>query len=788
MDAEQDFISPSHSLRMLGALYELQKGGRLCDVYVTALGSTIPAHRIVLMVASPVLKHKLEIMMSVGKGFINFVGVTPDVLQAVVDFVYSGKLHVTNQNVHNLLQFCYDLQLNEAVELCNNFIRIFKSEDRGEKECPDTYRLSELQDDTRVSNDNKHMNTSENSSDAEDLPSSWEARRSSLKKVRTSSLIACQKTLKQSTSTNSGVTTRSRKKRKNQELEQVNKYITTFKSDKQKAKVKLEKKNVVVKKRVKDKIKLHSNHHEQKEIYKEVENTYKLENGMEANIENSKKYIASERLNSDSTEKDTSGTKDKISKDEVEPFNSDIKSSGLPHFDNVQEKKEGTPKAKKQLSFSCQACDKILSTAKRLAFHEFSKHGIPYDTKRYTMFACDVEGCIYVAANKHNLLTHQKSRHGNERPHTCEFCGKSFKLPNVLATHRNIHTNAKIYQCPDCPETFNQQAGLDIHIKRRHKGQECWGELCHLCSEKFLQKSELCWHLFKAHQVPLPDRYKVYTCEMCAYQTKSNQDLERHKNAHQGIKQFTCDVCQKSCSTKSELKRHKKFHGEKTCKCTYENCTYACVDMIGLRKHIRLMHTHKDYKPYACSICAYKTGVKGNLDKHIRTVHNLEVVTKHTVHLKMKYKNNSPGDIITKDGRLVYLASGKSQDSEQPMELIVSKPDDQNHHQQNFTPKLSEPVMISSSSVLQSPTTLTPVTSLPPASGLQEREFVQNVYSYALSENVAQPQTQIPLSLVASDMRMSITNQITQVDQMYIVDPNMHFVAGKYHEYNATPL
>ncbi|KAL3858309.1 hypothetical protein ACJMK2_012903, partial [Sinanodonta woodiana] len=532
MDAEQDLIAPSHSLRMLDALFELQKGGRLCDVYVTALGSTIPAHRIVLMVASPVLKHKLEIMMSVGKGFINFVGVTPDVLQVVVDFVYSGKLHVTNHNVHNLLQFCDDLQLNEAVELCKNFIKTYKSEDRSEKEFPDAYHLSELQADTRGSEDNKRdMDTPVDNTDTEDLTSSWEARTHSSKKVRTNTSIACQKTLKQSASTKSGVVTRSRKRRKSQELEQVNKFMTTLKSAKQKAKVKHEKKTVVIKNRDKGKIKRHSNHHEL-----EVENMYKVENSVEANIENSNKYTTSERFNNDGTNKDLSSIKNsklpKIPKDELEALDSDTESSSLLLFDN-QEKKDGTQKTKRQLSFSCQACDKILSTAKRLAFHEFSKHGIPYDTKRYTMFACDVEGCIYVAANKHNLLTHQKSRHGNERPHTCEFCGKSFKLPNVLATHRNIHTNAKIYQCPDCPETFNQQAGLDIHIKRRHKGQECWGELCHLCSEKFLQKSELCWHLFKAHQVPLPDRYKVYTCEMCAYQTKSNQDLERHKNAHQ---------------------------------------------------------------------------------------------------------------------------------------------------------------------------------------------------------------------------------------------------------------
>ena len=35
------------------------------------------------------------------------------------------------------------------------------------------------------------------------------------------------------------------------------------------------------------------------------------------------------------------------------------------------------------------------------------------------------------------------------------------------------------------------------------------------------------------------------------------------------------------------------FFAEKSFKCTFDGCTYACVDNIGLKKHIRLMHTHK---------------------------------------------------------------------------------------------------------------------------------------------------------------------------------------------------
>ena len=56
-----------------------------------------------------------------------------------------------------------------------------------------------------------------------------------------------------------------------------------------------------------------------------------------------------------------------------------------------------------------------------------------------------------------------------------------------------------------------------------------------------------------------------------------------------------------------------------------------------------------------CSLCHYKSGLRGNLDKHIRTVHQLDVVTKHTVHLKMKFKGRQSGDILSKDGELVNV-------------------------------------------------------------------------------------------------------------------------------------
>ena len=69
----------------------------------------------------------------------------------------------------------------------------------------------------------------------------------------------------------------------------------------------------------------------------------------------------------------------------------------------------------------------------------------------------------------------------------------------------------------------------------------------------------------------------------------------------------------------------------------------------------------QDVKPYPCPVCPYRTGLRGNVDKHIRQVHHLIVITKHTMDLKMKYKDFSSGDVVTKEGELVATSKERKE-------------------------------------------------------------------------------------------------------------------------------
>ena len=72
-----------------------------------------------------------------------------------------------------------------------------------------------------------------------------------------------------------------------------------------------------------------------------------------------------------------------------------------------------------------------------------------------------------------------------------------------------------------------------------------------------------------------------------------------------------------------------------------------------------------------CSLCHYKSGLRGNLDKHIRTVHQLDVVTKHTVHLKMKFKGRQSGDILSKDGELINVVQDHRGEDPRRLQVFV---------------------------------------------------------------------------------------------------------------------
>ncbi|XP_045171372.2 zinc finger and BTB domain-containing protein 24-like isoform X2 [Mercenaria mercenaria] len=628
----------AYSAHLLEQMNTLRQEKMFCDVTIACQNSTMAVHRLVLQAASPYFDQRIKKSEN-GECHIDLCHLDESLLQTVIEFLYSSKLKVCKDTVENIMEICDELHLQAAVDACNFYIEFGNQRRKDIDVQTDTIINETMQDVINETPVRKKRKTASKQADSlADHPIK-------AKKTETAKPQRTRKAYKPRQRKALPKKEVNTKKAKAAEI--VRDEPNPVKSEGNGKKTDMDTEVSAVDNETV--VKIERDDSESEKVQKEIIEDENDEDDIEDD--------------SDTDDYDSNIVEDNPDADAADEKIKRIDKDGRVLKKRGRKKKEGITEGKpkkrrRRKPFPCSMCSKTLTSKKRQIFHEYSKHGTPIDFKNitFTVSPCEVQGCNYVAANPHNLDMHMKSRHGNARPHICEFCGKAFKLPNILATHLNIHTGSKSWKCDHCGESFNQQSGLQVHVKRYHMGESSWTEMCHMCSEKFLQKADLAWHLFKVHGQQLPDNYKMYVCDICGFSTMKSQQLKQHRERHDGIKNFICPICSKGCSTKSELRRHISFHGEKKYKCTFEGCAYACTDTIGLDKHIKLMHTHKDFKPYACPVCQYRTGVKGNVDKHIRTVHDLVVVTKHTVNLKMKYSNFDSGDVITKDGRLVATA------------------------------------------------------------------------------------------------------------------------------------
>ncbi|XP_004585691.2 transcription factor Ovo-like 2 isoform X1 [Ochotona princeps] len=121
--------------------------------------------------------------------------------------------------------------------------------------------------------------------------------------------------------------------------------------------------------------------------------------------------------------------------------------------------------------------------------------------------------------------------------HSCDLCGKSFRLQRMLTRHLKCHNQVKRHLCTFCGKGFNDTFDLKRHV-RTHTGIRPYK--CEVCHKAFTQRCSLESHLKKIHGVQQQYAYKqrrdkLYVCEDCGYTGPTQEDLYLHVNsAHPG--------------------------------------------------------------------------------------------------------------------------------------------------------------------------------------------------------------------------------------------------------------
>ncbi|CAD7085877.1 unnamed protein product [Hermetia illucens] len=119
------YTSSQYAQKVLTNLCQLRQDSRFCDVEIIAGEVTLSAHRAVLSASSEYFEamFRPELGLSEGKQkSVILHSIDPEILKILLDFIYTGRIHITQINVQELLAAADMLQLHEVVDGCCEFL------------------------------------------------------------------------------------------------------------------------------------------------------------------------------------------------------------------------------------------------------------------------------------------------------------------------------------------------------------------------------------------------------------------------------------------------------------------------------------------------------------------------------------------------------------------------------------------------------------------------------------------------------------------------------------------
>ncbi|XP_041438846.1 zinc finger and BTB domain-containing protein 8A.1-B isoform X1 [Xenopus laevis] len=141
----------SHHIRLLQQLDEQRRRDLFCDCHIIVEGQMFKAHRNVLFASSGYFKMLLsQSCRDMGEPITaTFDVFSADTFTAILDFVYSGKLPLSGQNVIEVMSAASYLQMTDVIGVCKMFIK--SSLDINEKDRDGFFSLSDKDTDSNGS-------------------------------------------------------------------------------------------------------------------------------------------------------------------------------------------------------------------------------------------------------------------------------------------------------------------------------------------------------------------------------------------------------------------------------------------------------------------------------------------------------------------------------------------------------------------------------------------------------------------------------------------------------------
>ncbi|XP_036453142.1 actin-binding protein IPP [Colossoma macropomum] len=118
------YTSERHACLLLSHINRLRLRSDFCDVRLLVGGRVFQVHRLVLAASGPYFSALFSGGMSEAhEEEVHIAGVEAEVFEVLLEFIYTGSIDVTVENVQELMVAADMLQLSEVVAICGEFLR-----------------------------------------------------------------------------------------------------------------------------------------------------------------------------------------------------------------------------------------------------------------------------------------------------------------------------------------------------------------------------------------------------------------------------------------------------------------------------------------------------------------------------------------------------------------------------------------------------------------------------------------------------------------------------------------
>ncbi|KAE8593267.1 hypothetical protein XENTR_v10019056 [Xenopus tropicalis] len=558
---DMDNVFVQHSVKVLSALNKQREEGRYCDATLVVGNFNFKAHWSILACSSPFFQSLYGDGTSANiilhESFSEVIGL-------VLDFLYTGELALTEENVQKVLLTSKELEILEAIDVCERFQpKTFQShENEGNDQEPDTeeaidehLKQTNEADEERVQSDVTVL-TNTLSPEGITGQSHEQDRTVSVHQVpRENSPVLPEAFQKPNDTEDPQEHREFQRQKKSQRGDQtVNSECITWDL-------------------------------EVGQIHEDI-----TEEDPYIHEEVDEDYIP-EPKTPDANQKACLVKKISVVTDNVLPINA---------LDGANQANEGNANKTVQ----CSTCHKTFLSKYYLKVHNRKHTG----EKPFQCLKC---GKSYF--RKENLSEHEARNCMNrtEQFFTCTLCKEIFKRRLELRVHMVSHTGEMPYKCVSCPQQFMQKKSLQNHNIKFHGAPK--PHACPTCGKCFFTRTELRLHEAFKHRGE-----KLFVCEECGHRASSRSGLQMHiKAKHRNERPYICEFCHHAFTQKTNLNMHLKTHtGEKPFQCHL--CGKTFRTQASLHKHNR---THTGERPFSCEFCGQKFSDKTPLQRHVASRH-----------------------------------------------------------------------------------------------------------------------------------------------------------------------